>query len=95
MVHVERTSFDIINEMAVSSSELARKIDLSSRQQQTSLEQALLTLKDVVTGTEETLEGARRTESELGGIEELAAHIRSMTQDQERVAYASDKDETD
>ena len=78
-----RTSFESINDMSVASSEFARKIDLSSRQQQTSLEQASVTLNEVAQGAEEALEGIQRTERELSEIEKLAVDIRSITQREE------------
>jgi len=83
LVRKIRASFESINDMSAASSEFARKIDLSSRQQQTSLEQASVTLNEVAQSAEEALDGIQRTERELNEIEKLAVDIRSITQREE------------
>ena len=69
--------FNRANNVAGSSSQLARTIDLTTRQQQTSLEQASATLKQVVQSAENVLEGSRLTETELTRIEKLSQRIKS------------------
>ncbi len=66
-----------INTMATSSSEMAKTIDLNTHQQQSGLEQASSTLKQMVASAENVLNGSRQTETELDRIEKLSRRIQS------------------
>ena len=77
LVYDIQAGLDNINAIATSSSDMARKIDMAGNQQRSSLQQASITIKDLVETTEGLLRGTKETESELEGLEKLAEKIRT------------------
>lgn len=68
----------LIDKIARLSSDDARAIELTSQQQRTALEQAVVAINQVSNTAENVLGGARRTEKQLAAIDRLSAHIRGL-----------------